>query len=248
MTLTNCHSILPKIDNIRATLAAHCAQQPDLFACTETWLNGNIGDNLINSAGYNTFPCDRLGRSGGCSAVFVKQTLRAALLSSPCVKPDNIDCVWIKVPSKQLYCACVYIPPNLNSTLHLDITNYIISTFDYLNTNHLDSIIICGDFNDYDTSKLCTALDVFDIVTVPTRGDAILDKILVTKNIVNFSTELGPPIASDYKNSMSDHCCVLSKIILPGAAGGNTIGHNVVYDLRKRFVSNFVSKQHLNNI
>src|SRR5271167_3562426 len=70
------------------------------------------------------------------------------------------------------------------------------------NKNPDKNIIILGDVNNYNISKLCIQLNLTNVITPPTRLNKILDVILLDNNIINYynNPNVGPPIAnSDHK-------------------------------------------------
>ena len=54
---------------------------------------------------------------------------------------------------------------------------------------------LTGDFNKMPVDNVCQSFNVKNIVTEPTRGDSLLDLVLVSKQIaVQFECFIGPPI------------------------------------------------------
>ena len=103
---------------------------------------------------------------------------------------------------------CIYLPPQLNAASLNHAKEEIISVID----NHLLSfpngkVIILGDFNAFDVTGLCNDLNLLDIVKKPTRGDNILDHILVDERLEDkyrsSSVSLESPIGK------SDHATLI---------------------------------------
>lgn len=159
----------------------------------------------------------------------------------PIVNIDYFDCVWVYLQHVNVIIACTYIP-HLNAAQYCDISNYLTSSFDQFASSlrKEPSFILCGDFNVFDYRAIASDLCLKNIVCEPTRGNSVLDLILISQDIIISSSTIGPPLISDDRSTISDHNCVLAKLILPSPAYDST-GHNFVLDMRARFVSNFVN-------
>ena len=82
--------------------------------------------------------------------------------------------------------------------------NHMQDTLDMLNAKHPGAgICLLGDLNRLDISKLCRHNSLVQVVTKPTRGNAILDKIVT--NIAGYynTPDIGSPIG------LSDHSTVI---------------------------------------
>jgi hypothetical protein len=238
LLLTNARSILPKIDNLRGSLSTLA---PDIFACTETWLQPNVCDSVISAPSYVIHRSDRPGeRRGGGVALFINVKYSSIRLY-PTVILNYFDCVWVYIQSLNVIIACVYIP-HLSAEQYSNISNCITTSFDQFATSirKEPSFILCGDFNVFDYGTIVSDLGVKNIVCKATRGDSILDLIFVSNDIIPSSCTIGPPLLSDDKIAVSDHNCVLTELILP-LSFSESIGFNTVLDMRERFVNNFVN-------
>ena len=72
----------------------------------------------------------------------------------------------------------LYHPPNLLKTQKNSTIDHLLSTASKLLAKHTSSkFIICGDFNDLDTSPLTMVLPLHQLVDFPTRGNHTLDRI-----------------------------------------------------------------------
>ena len=72
----NVHSLLPKIDNLRAICTIY---SPDIFCIVESWLNDTIVDSEVTIQGYSLCRLDRC-RHGGGILIFVKSVFTYSLL------------------------------------------------------------------------------------------------------------------------------------------------------------------------
>jgi hypothetical protein len=66
--LLNARSLLPKIDELTALLSAN---DIDLVAITESWLNKDIDNSLLSISGFNLFRKDRVPYQRGAGYAFI---------------------------------------------------------------------------------------------------------------------------------------------------------------------------------
>ena len=97
--------------------------------------------------------------------------------------------------------ATAYHPPSSNDSLlraHF-FQNLDLILFKFPNS----AIIIMGDFNQFNTANLCSSFKLKKVVTLPTRGNNILDQVYSTLSQYYLNAQILPPIG------MSDHSCIL---------------------------------------
>ena len=224
-------SIVNKIEEARATCEV---LQPSIFACTETWLHGDIPDDIISINNYTVSRCDRVNRRGGGVGIYILNSIAYRTISI-LTTPECLECVWIFLYELKILLLCIYMPAVSADNRNL-INLYLTATIDKLLLELSEPrLIICGDFNTFEMSDISSKFDVRDIVKSPTRGLSYLDKVFVSDDFVHCAkSEIGPPI------STADHDCVLVTIDFP-MPDSNTTGYKIVYDLRERFVSKFVT-------
>lgn len=181
LILTNVRSLLPKIDEL-CVLASML--KPDIISLTETWLNSGVTDDLISIPGYIIFRTDRTSKRGGGTAMYIKDCHFSRSIDVTSDFPIEVD-VTVVIFRNELIVICLYIPPDVNADVKQSTRDALCSFIDsFLTTNsYLDSVIILGDFNKFDTSSLCIDLDLFDIVSSPTRNDSVLDHVLVSNEL-----------------------------------------------------------------
>lgn len=184
--------------------------RPQIIVITESWLNENIDSNLINIPDYSIFRCDRKNRPGGGVCVWV----RIALIPKQiiCNHNDNsFDIVTLYLQKCQILVCSIYIPPNLGANKHHDINNFLTETLDsFLITNVDSKLLIAGDFNDFDLTHLLTNFNLENKVLSPTRGNACLDKILISSDLQSYfpnEAQILDPI------STSDHSTIFLQSI-----------------------------------
>lgn len=111
----------------------------DIIAVSETFFQENSRTELPN---YKIFNINRVGRSGGGVALYVKHNLKASLLSKSNGESGEPEYVIIEVKfgNETLLVSCVYRPPKIGYLeTFLDEMYYLLPNFNYS--------IICGDFN-----------------------------------------------------------------------------------------------------
>jgi hypothetical protein len=172
-----------KCDELEIILNSTSPSPIDIAVITETWQPDQVSDEYINIDGFNLFTQKRSATKGGGIAVYIKDTIPARELTDIEI-PEELECLWLWVRPNRLprsvagiaICA-VYIPPK--SEHQQLLTNYIVSTLDKLKTQHADlGTVVLGDFNRTDINYLCRAHSLNQVVTEPTRNDAILDLII----------------------------------------------------------------------
>ena len=97
--------------------------------------------------------------------------------------------------------ATAYHPPSSNDSLlraHF-FQNLDLILFKFPNS----AIIIMGDFNQFNTANLCSSFKLKKVVTLPTRGNNILDQVYSTISQCYLNGNILPTIR------MSDHSCLL---------------------------------------
>ncbi|CAB3989052.1 Hypothetical predicted protein [Paramuricea clavata] len=153
----------------------------DLAGITETWLNSIILDSCVNIQGYNLVRNDRTEKRGGGVCVFVKSSIPFVTL--PNLGCPNHECLWVKLRPyrlpREISCiiVCVlYNPPLADNN---ELYEYIIVSLDKILLQYPGAgVIVMGDFNQFDTKRLCRNSSLKQIVKKPTRGIATLDLIL----------------------------------------------------------------------
>ena len=117
--LCNCRSLCNKLDDARATCSS---LHPHLFACTETWFHSDITDHLVSIPNYFVSRCDRLSRAGGGVAVYSSNQTKVTTLCPNLVhSPKCVEAVWLHLPDLNILFVCIYVPPSLCVSDHLDI-------------------------------------------------------------------------------------------------------------------------------
>lgn len=179
---------------------------PDIFCIVETWLDYTFPNSYIYVDRYVAHRADRpTGKIGGGLCCYVRSELSSDTLFD---KSDNknieILIVRISTPAIRIIAVNLYFPngSTLNSKDVEACYKYIISILEsILSTHHNYSVIFLGDFNRVNPASLDINFSVKNVVNIPTRGDAILDLVLIPENIIEYYEPPSsmPPIG------LSDH-------------------------------------------
>ena len=112
--------------------------------------------------------------------------------------------------------------------------SFLTTTIDILLVKYPEAAIsIVGDFNDLEDSLLLQIDRFKQVVTEPTRGPNILDKIVTNCHNVYRNTQILPPVG------MSDHNCLLWHPSLQSCASLNKIRKKIVRPLRDSGIREF---------
>ena len=203
---------------------------------TESWLHSNISDDIISITGYNLFRCDRTNRIGGGVCAYISSAIPCIPIEGLCSPvPSEIEFLSLRLPTLHMFLVCTYIPPGLKVNVLKRISDFFIDMLDTELLKYPNShIVICGDFNQFDTSIFSQQFSMRNYVSMPTRNNSLLDQIWLSNSLTEFyldDASVGPPISS------SDH----NTVILEGKH--NTSTHkNItkVWDFRRSNVDMFL--------
>ena len=209
---SNCRSILPKIDNLRAVADS---QNPDILVLTETWLDATIKDHEIFIPNYSITRRDR-SRHGGGLIMYIRDSI--PILSM--VRHPNIELILTRIQLRQgvLMVGLLYRPP---SSAAIDIFAELDTTLFNLPSSHLKSCVIVGDFNvdllcenpttpdHLCLSDVVTKYHLQQVVSEPTRvtdkSSTLIDHVYISETNLFESCCSGPPLGSSDHNSVSIH-------------------------------------------
>ena len=208
---------------------------PTIMAITESWLRDDIEDDLIRVCNYSVYRCDRRVRQGGGVCIFVKDFLETVELT-PRLHPDFFESVWLFFPTHGILFVCLYVPPITSICRATDVENFVTNEVDtFMNRGCGRQLVVCGDFNRLPLESLSANNGLLPLVNFPTRGDRILDNILMNDDLAShYSCSIGPPVSS------SDHKTILCmpKYSIPHQPSTNA--RRICLDMSPLNVTNFV--------
>ena len=223
--------MLPKYDELCVNSSLF---RPHIIIICESWLTELVQDNQIALPNYSTsYRKDRCdGRRGGGVVVYVHESLFSIRINPPNMNRLPIEDVWIQFPALNLLIIALYIPPNLPANDLRLINDYVCEDIEqFLETEPNFKVIIAGDLNNFSTTEIEDTFNLIQVVESPTRGTAILDKILGDKSLIKMyrNVLVGPTLDN------SDHKSVLMSSSKP------PISYHVqrVYDFRNSHIEKF---------
>lgn len=143
----NVRSLFHKIDIVR-----HDFLMPamDIICFSETWLNENLPDELVNLDGFHILRNDRRYGKGGGTCVYIRNRLHFENIPEP-VSDSDVEIQGVNImgsespqPQKTIALIMVYRPPRGNST------NALLKIKDFIHKiTHWErkEIVLLGDFN-----------------------------------------------------------------------------------------------------
>lgn len=181
--LSNIQSLRPKYDEL-CIISASLA--PQLIILCESWLSDQITDQEILLPLYSTHRCDRRdGRRGGGVCVYASCSIRCEEITVKIPLPRCIEGMWLRLFDSNIILMALYVPPSLTSAEYKEIEDHLVEGFDEISSSLNDPyLIIAGDLNQLPTDQIEAQLNLTQIVDSPTRGDALLDKILLDSNLL----------------------------------------------------------------
>ena len=223
---------MPKINELCVTSSLI---RPGIIIICESWLTQLVSDNQVFLPNYSApFRQDRCdGRRGGGVAVYVHDSLLPKRINSIVADGSPAEDVWILFSSMKLLIIALYIPPNLTSKNYQLINDRLAEGIEQTLEQISDlEVIIAGDLNNHPIKEIQDALNLSQIVTCPTRGNAVLDKVLIDDSLSDIysNATVGPSLGN------SDH----NSIHIPTTFKAPTMYHmRKVYDLRYSHMENF---------
>ena len=197
--LLNARSIFNKMDELTCLVSS---VRPHIVAISESWLNPDVTSDLLSLNGYAFYRKDRVGRIGGGVCLWLSNSFRSSVITSY-ESPSSTEVLFVRILSLKLLLCVAYIPPSLSSAEKNSINTFFEDVLDReLSTCPDLNLIICGDFNDFNTSIFLNYFSLKNCVESPTRGQAILDHIWISPAILDQYVScawVGPPLGT------SDH-------------------------------------------
>ncbi|XP_077295660.1 uncharacterized protein LOC143917906 [Arctopsyche grandis] len=224
---TNISSIIPKFSEFQLYIINN---NPDIILISESWLNNNIPDSVVDIPNFAIYRSDREDRRGGGVCIYVKISS-----NNPCIVverflPSNISIsgiehLWLKVCFNccEFILACIYRPPTSTFEEDIKLFNVIANegckscptlifgdfNFPTINWKFLSPVGLSGSAAEFLDCIANSGLN--QLVDFPTRfrgcnRPSTLD--LVFSNSHNFLSS----ILSDSPIGLSDHIIINSLI------------------------------------
>ena len=154
----------------------------DVALVAETWFTVKHSDKDIEIDQYNLFRRDRVRRKGGGVCAYVRAHYICQIFY-PTVNHHLIEILWLKIDiGHALYfVACAYHPLNPKYPPVDFLTELINGIHSVISSYPSSTIVIAGDFNQLDTSRLNTDYGLLQIVTTHTHNLNLIDKAFVNQ-------------------------------------------------------------------
>ncbi|KAK7944410.1 hypothetical protein WMY93_000138 [Mugilogobius chulae] len=181
--LANTRSLHNKMDELRLRSIAHNLDYC-IIIITETWLNQNIPDAVVELAHRTLFRADRTldsGKSrGGGLCIYTHNSWCTNAVVRDChCSPDleyiMIQCRPFRLPREftSVTIVAVYVPPQANVKLAMEKLHHSINQ--QLSRQPDSFVVIAGDFNQANLKSVLPKLHTY--VNFSTRGSNTLDQV-----------------------------------------------------------------------
>ncbi|KAK2547060.1 hypothetical protein P5673_033168, partial [Acropora cervicornis] len=171
----------------------------------ESWLRSHIHDNVVALEGFNVIRRDRVESEHGGICMYIKDTINFTVLAD--LRDPSFKMLWAKRRPDRLPRGCnsfvvgtLYHPPSASDPAVMEYLIKCLSTIESCYPNC--GILIAGDFNRLQITRLLNNFQLKQIVHFPTRGRRTLDLILT-----NISEYYQDPIER-LPFGLSDHASI----------------------------------------
>jgi Reverse transcriptase (RNA-dependent DNA polymerase)/Endonuclease/Exonuclease/phosphatase family len=172
----------------------------DFAIVTETHLKKHHPPALLGIEGFHMFRRDRERRRAGGVAVMVSKALAASEFT---IDNDNrtLELLWVKVvlQTRNAYIGALYHPPSPVYEV-MELLLRLEQSVDSI--NNLDPtalIILGGDFNRLGVADVIECTGLIPLITQPTRGENILDRLFVSEPCYGSIKILTSAIKTDHR-------------------------------------------------
>ncbi len=174
----------------------------DITCITEIWLRNHIDDNIVNLSGFRLVRLDRTNGQHGGICMYVKNSIQCNILQD--LLDSNFEIVWVYIRPNRLprgipciIIGTLYHPPSANNQ---EILDHLLKCLSIIESRFPNcGVILLGDFNNLNVSRLKRNFRLKQIVNFPTRGRNVLDLILTNlRDYYTSPTKLAPFGLSDH--------------------------------------------------
>ena len=189
----------------------------------------HIHDNIINIQGYNLIRRDRVEGNNCGVCVYIKDSIAFTVLDE--LYNSSFEILWINIRSNRLprgiinlIIGTVYHPSSADNSDMLDYLSNCLSLLESRFPNC--GLIILGDFNKLNVSRLRSCYNQKQLVNFPTRGNNTLD--IVQTNLSTYYDKHSKCAPS----WLSDHVTIEIRPIKRSQVQGTSTASVKVRDLR----------------
>ena len=191
--VTNDMSVVPKMSEVCEFLLRNKVSPAFM---TETWLQSSIAVSIIDIPGYSV-------HGGVC--LYINAEIRYKRLNALSCYPDH-EVLWVQLRPKRLprgfssLIVAVVCHPHWSAAENEFMQEHLFQSLQLVESRFHDcALIVAGDFNRFDTRPIERHFRLKQIVKIPTRKDAMLDRVLTNLHRVSVPSQGVPPFG------LSDH-------------------------------------------
>jgi hypothetical protein len=164
-------SIAPKMDEIRPFVVDSGV---NIAAFTETWLKDSVLDSVVAIPGFNISRKDRDGKIHGGVCIYINNNIKFSTLNY--LHNQSFEVLWTKLLPKRLprgissiIVGTIYHPP---ASCNQSMIEYLIDALTNIEANNSNcGIILMGDLNRLETSRINRQFKLKQLVKFDTRGE-----------------------------------------------------------------------------
>ena len=221
------------IDQLRIILKTY---RFDIFACSETFLDGSVQDGFISVDSYRMLRFDR-EREGGGLIIYISEKYLSSVVECTINLPLDVEMLSVKfwLPNvKPMIFTVVYKPPHVKVEEFSDSFDSLINNLE----SEANELFFLGDFN-IDLSKKTSPVNRFKFLT---RSHGLVQMIKTDTRVNNRSA------------SLIDHVYVNrnDNIIQSGIISVGISDHELIYCIRKinrqKFLPKVVNTRNYKNV
>ena len=202
----NAQSLAPKLDDIAFLLKE---EDIDVLCITETWLNKDTSNNLIQIEDYEVFRKDRTIKGHGGVCIYVKQHYKTRQINIQ-EQNEEVEDIWLNIQVnmyKSFIVGAIYRAPNTTAKSFAYIEKVLQQT-----ANTTKNMYALGDLNDDQLNSNKTKmkniihrLNLHQLVQTATRqtdkSKTLLDLIITNNPSSVIRTSVSPSIADHHEVS-----------------------------------------------
>ena len=169
-------------------IAVYCELTATDSLCVEIkeyYLKKHHFDSTFVIPGYTLFRRDRKGRKGGGVAVYSKDNMNSQIVTTIVDDREEYEALWVRARcgDRDFYFCAVYHPPRPLYDTSLFKAYLTMNIDNLMSFEPSASIVIGGDFNQITNDEVCLDTGLISLISTPTRGNSILDKVFVSGDI-----------------------------------------------------------------
>ena len=205
--LLNARSIKNKLDEFQAEIVLG-ENSPCVIGVTETWLDGNVANNIFQCRNqYDIFRKDR-NLNGGGVALFSRKNLKATEIHSENFNDLELVAIQARFKKEVVIFVCFY----RSSVQQTEILPKLSLAVEYLISKG-KPLVLMGDFNlpgiswgDFPNAitlhkqdeflEMFSSNGLFQTVNLNTRSDAVLDLVFVNEPALVYNVNVSSPMSA----------------------------------------------------